>query len=401
MANKAIKILCGQTEGYFFPARFGPAGRSLCIKLQKSDTSWMTPVEFEKVAGKGSRHNWKRTVKSITHDNKVMNVLLDEGIIKACQDPKTCQCSPCKLSRTNGGPLKVPEKTPKSSASSEKHHQRDTDSDSGISVEITNTSASTLDLTSSKVSNEPLSTAEQDQVQPNYTLIVQEAIFALTSSPKETGDNNGCSLLGITLYVLKQYPMLASDVQVTHNKIKTCLNLLKRMGLIKSINDENDELEMESTFPQQQQDQIKTETSAVASASRKTSSKTEAKETKQKKGKFGPPASKIKKKIVAKKNGLKAGKENSTASNKPTFNFANAKPKKLSPALSTLLGGTKQMGRHEAVRGIWLYIKKNKLQDPNQKAVIICDEKLKAVTKKKRVTCSEVLTCLSQHMTPL
>ncbi len=72
-----------------------------------------------------------------------------------------------------------------------------------------------------------------------------------------------------------------------------------------------------------------------------------------------------------------------------------------SPALSKVFDGRKNMSRPEAVRSIWIYIKKHKLQDPGQRSVIVCDDKLKAVTKKKRVTCSEIMACLSQHMTKI
>jgi upstream activation factor subunit UAF30 len=103
---------------------------------------------------------------------------------------------------------------------------------------------------------------------------------------------------------------------------------------------------------------------------------------------------KLKIKIGSKKG---AGKENS---NKQPFPFEKLKLKSLSPALA-LICGKPQMSRHEAVREIWAYIKKQKLQDPGQKTIIFCDEKLKAVTKKKKVTCSEILTCLSQNMTAI
>ena len=77
MAAKAvIEITCGNFTGYFYPSRFGPAGKSLCVKLDKSESSeWMTPVEFEKKAGKGAQHNWKRTVRSVTHENKTFSCI--------------------------------------------------------------------------------------------------------------------------------------------------------------------------------------------------------------------------------------------------------------------------------------------------------------------------------------
>lgn len=89
-----------------------------------------------------------------------------------------------------------------------------------------------------------------------------------------------------------------------------------------------------------------------------------------------------------------SGKENSTPQT------VVQKPKRLSPALATICG-RKLLSRHDALKAIWKYIKQHELQDPAQRTVIVCDDKLKAVTKKKRVTSAEILTCLGQHMTTL
>merc|ERR1711860_52024 len=101
------------------------------------------------------------------------------------------------------------------------------------------------------------------------------------------------------------------------------------------------------------------------------------------------------KKIAASKN-VKTGKENANTSQV----VVQQKPKRLSPALA-LICGRKLLDRHEALKAIWRYIKKHDLQDPSQRTIIVCDDKLKAVTKKKRVTSSEILTCLGSNMTTL
>ena len=100
-ANKAIiEVTCGDFKGYFYPSRFGPAGKSLCVKLDKSESSaWMTPVEFEKKAGKGAQHNWKRTVRSVTHENKTFWKCIEEGVVNICPNVKDCKCRPCILSK--------------------------------------------------------------------------------------------------------------------------------------------------------------------------------------------------------------------------------------------------------------------------------------------------------------
>ena len=105
-----FKIKCGNLTGTLYTERFGPAGKSACIKLTSENSKkkltasennsmsseWLSPIEFEKLAGKGAQHNWKRTVRSVTHDNKTMYYLLEQGILKQCEE-KHCDCSPCSL----------------------------------------------------------------------------------------------------------------------------------------------------------------------------------------------------------------------------------------------------------------------------------------------------------------
>ena len=83
-----FKIKCGNLTGTLYTERFGPAGKSACIKLTSENSNkkltasennsmsseWLSPIEFEKLAGKGAQHNWKRTVRSVTHENKTMYV---------------------------------------------------------------------------------------------------------------------------------------------------------------------------------------------------------------------------------------------------------------------------------------------------------------------------------------
>merc|ERR1711953_1066323 len=357
--------------GFFYPEHFGPAGRSLCIKLDKKDkSSWISPIEFEKKSGKGAQHNWKRTIRSTSHDNKMLWYLLDEKILNACLD-KHCQCTRCRRSReglltpATSSPktsLEDAIKVPSTSVKSEK--QRDTDSDSGISVEISNVTS-----LATPIPSEPLSTREQEKPLPNYTLMVQEAIVSLTTGDKNK-DVNGCSLLGIFLYILHNYSMLES-VEVMNEKIRSTLALLKRMGIVERVDTDtehdNDELEMQKKFKK--------------SESKKTASKPTLMAKK-----------KVAKLIASSK---KTGKENAN-----TSQVVVQKAKRLSPALATICG-RKLLNRHEALKAIWKYIKKHDLQGPSQRTIIVCDDKLKAVTKKKRVTSSEILTCLGSNMTTL
>jgi len=173
-AAAVIKIKCGNLTGTLHLERFGPAGKSVCIKMENannnkkltaennSNSEWLSPIEFEKLAGKGAQHNWKRTVRSVTHDNKTMYYLLEQGILKQCEE-KHCSCSPCSLLLKKAPSTPIP-----------KDEKRDNDSDSGISVEISSNNAP-----SPPVIREPLTTKEQEALLPNYTAMVQEAILGI------------------------------------------------------------------------------------------------------------------------------------------------------------------------------------------------------------------------------
>ena len=84
-----------------------------------------------------------------------------------------------------------------------------------------------------------------------------------------------------------------------------------------------------------------------------------------------------------------------------------ASGKKVNPALMRPLQpskelaavvGSKPLPRPEVVSKVWDYIKKNKLQDPQNKREIMADEKLQAVFGKNRVTMFEMNKHLAQHL---
>jgi len=70
----------------------------------------------------------------------------------------------------------------------------------------------------------------------------------------------------------------------------------------------------------------------------------------------------------------------------------------LSPSLAAICGQT-QMTRNDAVSKLWHYIRTNQLQDPKERFTILCDEKLKAMTKRTSVNQREILTLITQHLT--
>lgn len=74
------------------------------------------------------------------------------------------------------------------------------------------------------------------------------------------------------------------------------------------------------------------------------------------------------------------------------------KPMKISPELSEVIGAG-PMPRSEVVKKLWVYIKKNKLQDENNKRNIVADENLKKVFGGKgTVDMFEMTKLVSKHL---
>lgn len=74
------------------------------------------------------------------------------------------------------------------------------------------------------------------------------------------------------------------------------------------------------------------------------------------------------------------------------------KPRPISPALQELVGAP-EISRTQALKVIWAHIKANNLQDPNDKKIIICDEKLKKIfAGKERVGFLEISGLITPHL---
>ena len=94
-----------------------------------------------------------------------------------------------------------------------------------------------------------------------------------------------------------------------------------------------------------------------------------------------------------------SGKEASAGkgSSGKKVNPALMKPLQPSKELAAVVG-SKPLPRPEVVSKVWDYIKKHKLQDPQNKREIVADEKLRAVFGKERVTMFEMNKHLAQHL---
>jgi len=80
------------------------------------------------------------------------------------------------------------------------------------------------------------------------------------------------------------------------------------------------------------------------------------------------------------------------------INSALSKPLNLSPELEAVVGKG-PLPRTEVVKQLWVYIKKNNLQNPQNKRNILADDKLKAIFGGKgEVTMFEMTKLVSAHM---
>jgi chromatin remodeling complex protein RSC6 len=78
-------------------------------------------------------------------------------------------------------------------------------------------------------------------------------------------------------------------------------------------------------------------------------------------------------------------------------NPALMKPLKPSKELAAVVGEA-DLPRPEVVKKVWEYIKKNKLQNPQNAREIVADDNLKKVFGKDKVTMFEMNKYLAQHL---
>jgi|UniRef100_A0A2N9G0C9 upstream activation factor subunit UAF30 len=73
------------------------------------------------------------------------------------------------------------------------------------------------------------------------------------------------------------------------------------------------------------------------------------------------------------------------------------KPRRVSPEMQALVG-VPEISRTQALKQIWAHIKEHNLQDPENKRVIICDDKLKKIfAGKERIGFLEIAGLISPH----
>jgi upstream activation factor subunit UAF30 len=80
-------------------------------------------------------------------------------------------------------------------------------------------------------------------------------------------------------------------------------------------------------------------------------------------------------------------------------NNALQQPVKPSSDLAAVLGGNEPISRPEVMKKVWAYIKKNNLQNPENKREIKADDKLKKVFGKPRIDMFEMTKAINKHLT--
>ena len=107
---------------------------------------------------------------------------------------------------------------------------------------------------------------------------------------------------------------------------------------------------------------------------------------------------KVTKKKVAKKKVAKKKAKKKTAKKKRKPNPAFMRPMNISADLAAVIGG-KAMPRTEVTKKLWVYIKKNKLQDSVDRRMINADSNLKKVFGGKgKVSMFEMTKLVSKHL---
>jgi upstream activation factor subunit UAF30 len=134
----------------------------------------------------------------------------------------------------------------------------------------------------------------------------------------------------------------------------------------------------------------------AAKSTAKSKSKTAAKKSPSKSSASKGKAS-ASKSSASKSSSKPAAKKSSGRSAAAKSNSGLMKPLQPSRELAQVVGD-KPLPRTEAVSKIWTHIKKNNLQNPQNKREILADDKLEPVFGKKKVTMFEMNKLLAGHL---
>jgi len=83
--------------------------------------------------------------------------------------------------------------------------------------------------------------------------------------------------------------------------------------------------------------------------------------------------------------------------NKGKANSAFMKPMQPSPQLAKVVG-SEPLPRSEVTKKVWAHIKKNKLQNPENKREILADDKLQPVFGGKKLDMFQMTKAINKHL---
>ncbi|XP_057693912.1 deformed epidermal autoregulatory factor 1 homolog isoform X1 [Corythoichthys intestinalis] len=93
--NNELPVRCRNSSGILFKNRLGSGGKGRCIKHNQQ---WLTPTEFEGLAGRASSKDWKR---SIRYAGRPLLCLIQDRILNP--HAASCTCAACSDSMTLDG----------------------------------------------------------------------------------------------------------------------------------------------------------------------------------------------------------------------------------------------------------------------------------------------------------
>ncbi|XP_077452060.1 deformed epidermal autoregulatory factor 1 homolog isoform X1 [Stigmatopora argus] len=85
--NSELPVRCRNSSGILFKSRLGSGGKGRCIKHNQQ---WLTPTEFEGLAGRASSKDWKR---SIRYAGRPLLCLIQDRILNP--HAASCTCAAC------------------------------------------------------------------------------------------------------------------------------------------------------------------------------------------------------------------------------------------------------------------------------------------------------------------
>ncbi|XP_023341007.1 nascent polypeptide-associated complex subunit alpha, muscle-specific form-like isoform X2 [Eurytemora carolleeae] len=223
---------------------------------------------------------------------------------------------------------------------------------------------------------------------PPYTAMIRQALLEMNRVGGE-----GCTKLEILLFVLRKYKPKENITHVT-NKLLEVLELGIKKGLL---------LSSASCTPRKRKDlepNPEPPSPDKPTHAKPSTTKPEPVRSKSKPTSIKPNPAKSKKVLNSKSEKKPVTVKKEPGTKEQERKRIGVTPKRLLEPLATICKA-KKMSRNDALKKTWLYIHEKKLHDPSDKTRIICDAKLRQMTKCKAITSKALLGFIKFFMEPL